>query len=229
MFWWAFCILTIITYACGLTAYFLAGLHDGKMARVINSFDDLSKQTHIKYGTIFGGSTARYLNTSPMENTKRMWQFMSKSEPSLFVRSPSEGIERVKTSDGQYAFIVDGFFGSYVASQNCDLEVVGKPLTKMGYGFGCPKRSDICKTLNLALLEMREDGTLERIVEKWRTHKSVCYDSEDVQENKPRFYASSLTFNEVASLYVLMLVGIVLSVAVLVVEIVYESNRKVIR
>jgi polar amino acid transport system substrate-binding protein len=44
---------------------------------------------------------------------------------------------------------------------------VGPIFDSFDFGFGLPTGSPLREPLNAAILQMREDGTLERILEDW--------------------------------------------------------------
>jgi ABC-type amino acid transport substrate-binding protein len=48
-----------------------------------------------------------------------------------------------------------------------DLRLVGPIFDSFDFGFGLPTGSPLREPLNAAILQMREDGTLERILEDW--------------------------------------------------------------
>lgn len=54
--WWFFTLIIISSYTANLAAF----LTVERMTSPIENADDLSKQTQIKYGTIFGGSTMTF-------------------------------------------------------------------------------------------------------------------------------------------------------------------------
>jgi ABC-type amino acid transport substrate-binding protein len=47
------------------------------------------------------------------------------------------------------------------------LKLVGPIFEAFDYGFGLPNGSPLRERLNTAILQMREDGTFERILEQW--------------------------------------------------------------
>ena len=48
-----------------------------------------------------------------------------------------------------------------------DLRLVGPIFDAFDFGFGLPTGSPLREPLNAAILQMREDGTLERILQDW--------------------------------------------------------------
>ena len=47
------------------------------------------------------------------------------------------------------------------------LRLVGPVFDSFDYGFGLPTGSPLREPLNAAILQMREDGTLERTLDSW--------------------------------------------------------------
>lgn len=111
----------ISSYTANLAAF----LTVERMDSPIESAEDLAKQTKIKYGALYGGSTAsffrvifRLFDFLPLpENDKtklctvsqdsnfttyqRMWSFMEAARPSVFTASNIEGVERVVKGKGK--------------------------------------------------------------------------------------------------------------------------------
>lgn len=56
MIWWFFTLIIISSYTANLAAF----LTVERMTSPIENADDLSKQTQIKYGTLYGGSTMMF-------------------------------------------------------------------------------------------------------------------------------------------------------------------------
>ena len=65
-----------------------------------------------------------------------MWSFMESHEPSVFVKTSQEGIERVLKGD--YAFLMESTMIDYTIQRNCALMPVGGLLDSKGYGIGVP-------------------------------------------------------------------------------------------
>ena len=76
-----------------------------------------------------------------MPTYSRMWHFMS-SNPSVFVKTNEEGVERVRKSKGKYAFLVESPTNEYYNSKDpCDTMKVGRHLNSKGFGIATPKGS----------------------------------------------------------------------------------------
>ena len=84
------------------------------------------------------------MQTSPSELKKRMWFTMETSEPSVFVNTNAEGVERVRTSAGKYAFIT---WITRVDTENsrypCDTMRLQGRLDSLFYAVVLPKNSTL--------------------------------------------------------------------------------------
>ncbi len=63
--------------------------------------------------------------------------------------------------------VVDYLSGKSFAKQYKELEILDKPLNASDYGFGFKKGSPLLNEYNKVLAEMKKDGRLEAIIEKW--------------------------------------------------------------
>jgi polar amino acid transport system substrate-binding protein len=51
------------------------------------------------------------------------------------------------------------------------VELVGAPFRKEDYGIVFPRNAALRKQVNVTLLSLREDGTYQRLYDKWFTNK----------------------------------------------------------
>lgn len=113
------------------------------MQAPIESVEDLAKQTKIKYGIQQGGSTAQFFKHSTVQTYQRMWRFMESQVPSVFTNNYAEGIERVRTHKGRYAFLLEATANEYANTRKpCDTMKVGANLNSVGYGIATPFGSE---------------------------------------------------------------------------------------
>lgn len=63
---------------------------------------------------------------------------MESAEPSVFVDSNEEGVERVEKSKGNYAYLMESTALEYIVEKNCNLTQVGGQLDSKGYGIALP-------------------------------------------------------------------------------------------
>jgi polar amino acid transport system substrate-binding protein len=66
------------------------------------------------------------------------------------------------------AMLIDNVAGEgYIGANEGKLKLVGEPLTSEELGFAFPKGSDLVDPINQALQQMKDDGTLDQLYQKW--------------------------------------------------------------
>lgn len=82
--------------------------------------------------------------TSKIAVYERMWKFMESAEPSVFVKTTEEGVQRVRNSKGKYAFLLESTMNDYYNQRKpCNTMKVGGNLDSKGYGIATPLNSDL--------------------------------------------------------------------------------------
>ncbi|VDM98236.1 unnamed protein product, partial [Onchocerca ochengi] len=133
--WWFFTMIIVSSYTANLAAF----LTLEKMQAPIESVEDLAKQTKIKYGIQQGGSTAQFFKHSSVQIYQRMWRYMESQVPTVFTSTYAEGIERVRSHKGRYAFLLEATANEYANTRKpCDTMKVGSNLNSVGYGVATP-------------------------------------------------------------------------------------------
>ncbi|KAH9509953.1 hypothetical protein Btru_044709 [Bulinus truncatus] len=213
--WWFFTLIIISSYTANLAAF----LTTQRMSGSIRSAEDLVKQTEIKYGPYRGGSTYMFFNQTTVSLYQRMWSFMT-SQPDVFVKDNDEGIKRVRESNGQYVFLIESTLNEYYSSRlPCDTMKAGNNLDSKGYGIATPMGSDIRDKLTLSILQLREDGVLEKLRERWWIEKSQC-----PLETSTKDPDASLTLSKVAGIFYILVAGLALSVISVILEFLYKTK-----
>ena len=68
-----------------------------------------------------------------------MWNFMSENEDRVLVKTTAEGVEKVRTSKGTYAFLLESAMNNYHNQRKpCNTMKVGNNLDSKGYGIATP-------------------------------------------------------------------------------------------
>ncbi|XP_045593286.1 glutamate receptor ionotropic, kainate 2 isoform X4 [Procambarus clarkii] len=218
--WWFFTLIMISSYTANLAAF----LTVERMESPIESAEDLAKQTKIKYGSYYGGSTWNFFATSKMPTYQRMFSFMESQNPSVYTKSNEEGVKRVLKGDGQYAFMMESSSIEYITERYCDLTQVGGPLDSKSYGIALPPGSPYRTLLNSAVLKLQEMGRLHALKRKWWKEKrggGTCQDDESKSSSK----ANELGLNNVGGVFVVLLAGMGLASVVAVCEFVWKSRK----
>ena len=82
--------------------------------------------------------------TSNIPIYEMMWAFMKDTETSASVRTDAMGIQRVRDSNGRYAFLVESTINDYINERKpCDTMRVGDLLNELAYGIGSSHGSEL--------------------------------------------------------------------------------------
>lgn len=80
---------------------------------------------------------------SKMLTYERMWNYMNANE-GVFVKTTDEGVKRVRSSKGKYAFILESTMNDYYNQRKpCNTMKVGENLDFKGYGVATPLDSEL--------------------------------------------------------------------------------------
>uniref|UniRef100_A0A182Q2E6 Ionotropic glutamate receptor C-terminal domain-containing protein n=1 Tax=Anopheles farauti TaxID=69004 RepID=A0A182Q2E6_9DIPT len=186
--WWFFTLILISSYTANLAAF----LTVERMVTPINSPEDLAAQTEVQYGTLIHGSTWDFFRKSQIPLYSRMWDYMN-SHKHVFVKSYDEGIRRVRTSKGKYALLIESPKNDYTNEREPD-------------------------PINLAVLSLKENGELTKLVNKWWYDRTECKhtDKQDASRNE-------LSLSNVAGIFYILIGGLLVALAVALVEFCMKS------
>lgn len=218
--WWFFTLIMISSYTANLAAF----LTVERMESPIESAEDLAKQTKIKYGSMYGGSTWNFFSSSEVPTYQRMFSFMESQNPSVYTKSNEEGMKRVLKGDGQYAYMMESSSIEYITERYCDLTQVGGPLDSKSYGIALPPGSPYTNTISEAILNLQESGNLQKLRTRWWKQKKGGGKCED-DESKSSSKANELGLNNVGGVFVVLLAGMGLASVVAVCEFVWKSRK----
>uniref|UniRef100_A0A8C6LZT8 Glutamate receptor n=1 Tax=Nothobranchius furzeri TaxID=105023 RepID=A0A8C6LZT8_NOTFU len=218
--WWFFTLIIISSYTANLAAF----LTVERMVSPIESAEDLAKQTEIAYGTLDSGSTKEFFRRSKIALFDKMWQYMKSAEPSVFVKKTSEGVQRVRKSKGKYAYLLESTMNEYIEQRKpCDTMKVGGNLDSKGYGIATPKGSPLRVPVNLAVLKVNEQGTLDKMKNKWWYDKGECGFKDSTNRSEK---TSALSLSNVAGVFYILVGGLGLAMMVALVEFCYKSRAE---
>ncbi|MGH0131140.1 UNVERIFIED_CONTAM: hypothetical protein FKN15_045106 [Acipenser sinensis] len=217
--WWFFTLIIISSYTANLAAF----LTVERMVSPIESAEDLAKQTEIAYGTLDSGSTKEFFRRSKIALFDKMWTYMKSAEPSVFVKTTAEGVVRVRKSKGKYAYLLESTMNEYIEQRKpCDTMKVGGNLDSKGYGIATPKGSSLRTPVNLAVLKLSEQGTLDKLKNKWWYDKGECGAKDSGSKEK----TSALSLSNVAGVFYILVGGLGLAMLVALIEFCYKSRAE---
>ncbi|CAF2995238.1 unnamed protein product [Rotaria socialis] len=207
---WGFCTLILVSsYTANLAAF----LTVQRMQTPIENAEDLASQTKITYGVQRGGSTENFFRESKIATYERMWHYISANHASVTVASSTEGIKKVL--EGNYAFLIESTTSEYNIMRNCELTSIGGLLDSKGYGFGVPENSPYRDILSDTILKLQDEGVIQKYYNKWwKEEANLKCDEED----KRKELASALGFANIGGVFVILAVGLVLSMIVAAIE-----------
>jgi len=130
-----------------------------------SSVSDLVNQDQIKFGTFRGGATHGFFQNS--RDPDIMQAFLRMTEEDSMVSHNREGIEKVLSGGGKFAFFMESAGADYATAQNCGLTTVGGNINTRNYGIVTQKDSAYRKVLNIALLELMDEGLIQKLKQKW--------------------------------------------------------------
>ncbi|XP_076633776.1 glutamate receptor IB isoform X2 [Colletes latitarsis] len=218
--WWFFTLILISSYTANLAAF----LTVERMVAPINSPEDLASQTEVQYGTLSHGSTWDFFRNSKINLYTKMWEFMN-SRSHVFVKTYDEGIRRVRTSKGKYALLIESPKNEYINEREpCDTMKVGNNLDAKGFGVATPLGSPLRDPINLAVLSLKENGELAKLVNRWWYDRTECRhgDKQDASRNE-------LSLSNVAGIFYILIGGLLLALAVALLEFCYKSHTEATR
>ncbi|XP_067619823.1 glutamate receptor ionotropic, kainate 2-like isoform X2 [Eurosta solidaginis] len=196
--WWFFTLIILSSYTANLAAFLTIENPVG----LIDSVEDLAENKGgVEYGAKMTGSTRNFFATSEHETYKKMNEFMTKN-PHLLFKTNQEGVERVKSSS-TFAFLMESTSIEYNIVRECNLMKIGEPLDEKGYGIAMVKNWPYSYKFSNALLELREQGVLARLKNKWwnEVGAGVCNKQSDNSNAKP------LDLSNLGGVYLVLGVG----------------------
>lgn len=166
--------------AASYTANLAAFLTVSRMFPNLQSVDDLVNYEYIEYGSILGGSTMQFFQESNHPTYKKMWRAMERSSEYVHTKSNDEGVYRVKSEFGNYAFMMESVSMEYQTNRDCSIKQIGGLLNSKGYGIAFPKGSPYQKAFDAQIFNLTESGVLTELKEKWWKSDSInCNDNEE--------------------------------------------------
>lgn len=213
--WWFAISIFGATYTANLAAFLTINKYDSP----IKSIEDLAYQDKIKYGTA-DGQLSNMLKTTSLPVYEKLWKHMVMEPNSSF------GIDKVRKTEN-YAFIWDSAVLEYETQREpCNtLKLLERPFGDINYGFALPRKSPYTHKFSVAMLQLQQEGFLERMTEKWFRSRSVCSAETQAAQATAKEGGDQLRFIDMAGVFITLAVGIVAGMVVLLVELIYASYK----
>ncbi|KAF3493588.1 hypothetical protein DY000_02055951 [Brassica cretica] len=103
------------------------------------------------------------------------------------LRSPEEYEKALRDGPGKggVAAIVDErAYIELFLSNRCEFGIVGQEFTKNGWGFAFPRNSPLAVDVSTAILQLSENGDLQRIRDKWLLRKACSLQGAEIEVDR---------------------------------------------
>ncbi|GFT84193.1 glutamate receptor 4 [Nephila pilipes] len=228
LLWWAFCFFVLVCYVSALSAALLTNrthvtsTHSRKTSHEV--IQDLLQTGSPSIGTIKYGSTFSFFKLSSVGVYRDLGRYLEE-HPDAMANANSEGLERVRSSGGAYAFMTESSSTTFAANQPpCDLVVSSGFLTTRTFAPALRKNSTLKEVVDHGVLTLVETGVMRQLYEKWwHNYTDECEDPN--LDLLPKVYSQSMTLHEVSGVFYILLVFAVTSVGAAFVEHFVSSNR----
>ncbi|KAM7385402.1 hypothetical protein PAMP_001488 [Pampus punctatissimus] len=223
--WWLFTLIVCSSYTANLAAY----LTVSRMDNAVRSFQDLSKQLDLVYGTVRDSAVYEYFQvkgTNPLEQDStfaELWKTINKNNGfEHSVSSPSDGIKKAKQES--YAFLWDMAVVEYAAltDDDCTLTIAGNSMSTRGYGMALQHGSPYRDLFSQKILELQEKGDLDILKQKWWPKKGRC-DLQSHADAQPE--GRALRLHSFAGVFCILAAGLLLALLVAALETWWNSNH----
>lgn len=97
---------------------------------------------------------------------------------------------------------------------------MGKNLDAKGYGIATAKDSGLQKQINLAVLNLKENGQLAKLKNKWWYENTECHDTTEKTKK------TELSLNNVAGIFFILIGGLIMALLSGLFEFCYKSGRE---
>ncbi|KAM7538674.1 hypothetical protein Aperf_G00000049529 [Anoplocephala perfoliata] len=173
-------------------------------------------QKDFTFATVRGSSVDMYFKSQVELDT------IYRTMEGCNVDSIEEGIQAVKQGTLK-AFIWDSARLNYEASRDCDLVTTGDVFGRVGYGLAMKKGNPWIYEISQAVLSFHERGFMEQLDTQW-----IFNSGESEKCVKTESSPATLELTNMAGVFIMVAVGIVVGLVLLLVEIAC-SRRKGIR
>ncbi|XP_076141201.1 glutamate receptor ionotropic, delta-1 isoform X2 [Alosa pseudoharengus] len=223
--WWLFTLIVCSSYTANLAAY----LTVSRMDNAVRTFQDLSKQMDLSYGTVRDSAVFEHFRvkgTNPLEQDStfsELWRTINKNQgQDNSVADPAEGILRAKTQP--YAFLWDMAVVEYAAltDSDCSFTVRGNSISSKGYGLALQHGSPYRDLFSQKILELQEKGELDILKQKWWPRKGRC-DLDSQSDAQPE--GRALRLHSFAGVFCILAAGLLLACLVAALETWWNSQR----
>ncbi|XP_055617080.1 glutamate [NMDA] receptor subunit 1 [Toxorhynchites rutilus septentrionalis] len=241
--YWLFVVLMLATFTANLAAF----LTVERMQTPVQSLEQLSRQSRIKYTVLKDSDTHDYFKN--MKNAEdvlyemwrnltlssgndqaqyRVWDYPIKEQyinilaaidSANPVATAEAGFRRVNEHlEADFAFVHDSAEVKYEISRNCNLTEVGEVFAEQPYAIAVQQGSHLQDELSYYILELQKERYFESLTAKfWNNSKRGVCPNMDDSEG--------ITLESLGGVFIATLVGLALAMITLAGEVLYYRRR----
>ncbi|XP_065091293.1 ionotropic receptor 25a [Ochlerotatus camptorhynchus] len=241
--YWLFVVLMLATFTANLAAF----LTVERMQTPVQSLEQLSRQSRIKYTVVKNSDTHDYFKN--MKNAEdvlyqmwrnltlssgndqaqyRVWDYPIKEqyinilaaiESANPVDSADVGFQRVNEGlEADFAFVHDSAEIKYEISLNCNLTEVGEVFAEQPYAIAVQQGSHLQDELSYYILELQKERYFESLTAKfWNNSVRGVCPNTDDSEG--------ITLESLGGVFIATLVGLALAMVTLAGEVLYYRRK----
>lgn len=228
-FWFLFVLFTLIAYTGNLTAYLLAR-PEQIPDMPFRTYEELLESNDITVGSVNFGTTQEMLRKSHSETLRSLWTKINSAN--AWVEDYDEGVQRAESSKGRFVMFMESASAEYYARNHCNLMLFGDNLFPTSMAFALPKTSVYRKRINDALREIREDGMMKELEDRYWKFGGNCDNVDGRKYIKTGSGTLSslpiypITLKDMAVAILLFFLGMVVAFIFLAIEIVHYAVTK---
>ncbi|XP_033110288.1 glutamate receptor 2-like [Anneissia japonica] len=211
VFWWAFVIIMMFLYITNLPFF----LQSTKRVANVRSMDEMLRKYDVQPGIVKSDSTFHLLKKSKDQTLNQFFKVITNAEPSAYVSSMEEGIERVRNSSNRFALIGETPVLDFHASKEpCDMYVTAGKLYRQSYALAVRKDSPLTEPLSHAIEVLIENEQIHRLEFNWWQRHNRCGNM-TTWEKQGIFSYTSVDFY---GIYLLLALSMIVSFVTFLVE-----------
>ena len=221
------CLLLSVTFTANLTAIFAVQEAESNF----NSIEELVSKIppDIPFGTYNNSQPAAFFKFSPVKQYQEAYEYMRTE--GLLYNNDDEAFSAVLNDN--IALIFDSPIIDFVSSRrgeynpHCTLKNIGEGLFfPASYGLGLTKDSPYTDDFSLAILEIVEEGEIERLTNEYFEFQRTCVSEIAMTGASASMDTEQITLDSVGGLFILLAVAVVLSLITLLIEHAYYLLEK---
>ncbi|KAE8057422.1 hypothetical protein FH972_014117 [Carpinus fangiana] len=169
---WLFVVLIInSSYTASLTSI----LTVQQLSSPIKGIDSL-KNSDERIGYQVGSFAEHYLEELGFSNSRLVPLGSPEAYASALLLGPKKG--------GVAAIVDERPYVELFLSSQCKFRVVGQEFTKSGWGFAFPRDSPLAVDMSTAILQLSENGDLQRIRDKWLMRSTCSLETTEIESDQ---------------------------------------------